>query len=191
MDDLEALIEKVRNGDQAAYAGVVELCEARVRVVAASILHNREAVADVAQEAFVMAYGKLGEYKAGTNFHAWISAIARNLALNQRTRYMRKLAFEKKYQAQVAELIQPVAENMSEQVEGDAFPALRQCVEEMGSSAQDVIRKFYFDKTSTRDISRQHGRPESWARVMLHRARALLGECMKKKGVLTGEYKTV
>jgi RNA polymerase sigma-70 factor (ECF subfamily) len=191
MDNLEELITKVRNGDQAAFAGIVALCEAKVRVVAASILHNREAVADVAQEAFVTAYTKLGQYEYGTNFSAWISSIARNLALNQRTRYMRKQAFVKDYQTQVDELILPAVESISKSMAQEAFPALRQCVEELGSPAQDVVRKFYFNSCSTRDISQGFGRPEAWARLILHRARALLGACMKKKGVLTGDFQAV
>lgn len=188
MDRLAELIEKVRHGDQAAYAEVVELCDVRVRVVAASILHNREAVADVAQDAFVMAYGKLGEYKDGTNFYAWISAITRNLAMNQRTQYMRKFAIEKDYETQVDVLIQSAVECITDGMSQDVFPALHDCVAEMGLPARDVVRKFYFDKASTREISLAHSRPESWARVVLHRARVLLRDCLGKKGVLTGEY---
>jgi RNA polymerase sigma factor (sigma-70 family) len=185
MDELEELIARVKHGEPAAYAGIVRLCEAGVRVAAAAIVHHREAVSDVAQEAFVTAYGRLDEYRPGTNFPAWLATITRNLALNHRTRYLRKLAFEKRYQAEVGELLRPAVESLGGTSTADVLPALRQCVEEMSAPARDVVRQFYFGKRPTRTISDAYGRPESWARVVLHRARAALGDCLKRKGILT------
>jgi len=142
MDELETLIERVQHGDEAAYAHVVARCEARVRLAVAAIVHHREAVSDVAQETFVTAYSKLGEYRAGTNFHAWVATIARNLARNQRTRYLRRLACEREYEAQVAELMQPEVDRLSAWHDEEALPALRQCVAEIPSPAREVLESF-------------------------------------------------
>src|SRR5690349_8565483 len=49
-----------------------------------------EAVDDIAQEAFVVAYEKLQTFERGTNFGAWVRTIARFLVNKERRREGRR-----------------------------------------------------------------------------------------------------
>ena len=46
------------------------------------IIYRKEDIEDLMQDTYIKALDKLDTYKIGTNFNAWISQIARNLAIN-------------------------------------------------------------------------------------------------------------
>lgn len=52
----------------------------------ASATAPRDAVEDVLQEAAIVGWRKRGEFREGTRFDAWMSAIVRNLAARERSR---------------------------------------------------------------------------------------------------------
>ena len=45
-------------------------------------VYRKEDIEDLMQDTYIKALDKLDTYKIGTNFNAWISQIARNLAIN-------------------------------------------------------------------------------------------------------------
>ena len=69
MDDLTTLIDRVRGGDRAAYAGVVERFQDMAVGYASSQLGgDRHLAEDVAQEAFLQAYLDLGQLREAAAF---------------------------------------------------------------------------------------------------------------------------
>jgi RNA polymerase sigma-70 factor (ECF subfamily) len=186
--DSEALDRAVRAvlaGNRALYRSVVEACEIRVRLALAALLPDASAVDDLAQETFVLAFSKLGEYRPGTDFASWVQAIARNLARNERRRWIRERSLDRRYRALLEERVAPRLERWSA---GDALlPALRDCVSGLAEHARGVVHAFYFDRLSGRQIGERFGRPASWALVVLHRARVALARCLKSKGALADE----
>jgi Sigma-70 region 2 len=94
-------IGAVLAGDREAYRQIITACEAKVRIVLAAILPVQDMVDDIAKEVFVTAYGKLRDYEPGSDFVAWLKAIARNLALNERRRWFRHARFRDKLHAEV------------------------------------------------------------------------------------------
>lgn len=77
-----ALVARVLAGDREAFRGLVERHQARVFHLAKSLVRNRSDAADIAQEAFVRAFGNLKSYRAEGSFTAWIARIANNLAID-------------------------------------------------------------------------------------------------------------
>lgn len=53
-------------------------------VLAAGIVLHRSDADDVVQEAAIIALQKLGSFRPGSNFRAWMGEIVRNVALNHR-----------------------------------------------------------------------------------------------------------
>src|SRR6266852_437387 len=115
---LDALVAAVLADDREAYRQIIELCEAKVRVVLAAILPDREAVDDLAQEVFVTAYAKLGDFQPGSDFVAWLKAIARNLALNERKRWFRHERFKEKFQAEMETRLEPLVTDFVDRYDG-------------------------------------------------------------------------
>jgi RNA polymerase sigma factor (sigma-70 family) len=81
------LVEAVRSGDSQAFSELYRAHVGAVRAVAFSLLHDREATADVVQDSFLRALRNLGTLQDPARFKPWLLQIARNLCTDQlRTR---------------------------------------------------------------------------------------------------------
>jgi RNA polymerase sigma-70 factor (ECF subfamily) len=180
----DALVGATLAGDREAYRQIITLSEARVRVVLAAILPDSSVVEDLAQEVYVTAFYKLGDYRPGSEFLAWLVTIARNLALNERRLWLRRERFKETFQAQMEASLETQIRHPAEHLEGDVLVALRECLDGLGSQARSVTEDFYFKELSSEHIARQHQRPSGWVRLVLFRARAVLADCLRTKGVI-------
>src|ERR1051325_1692619 len=59
--------------------------------IAYSVLSNAADAEEVAQDAFIRAYGKRAELRDATSFRAWVARIVWRLALNRRRSWLRRL----------------------------------------------------------------------------------------------------
>jgi len=80
-DDAD-LIEQAKQGDVDAYGELVRRYQRDARRTAAAIAGGGCAD-DVAQEAFVRAFGFLHRFRAGAPFRPWLLAVVANVARNQ------------------------------------------------------------------------------------------------------------
>ena len=85
MSDAE-LIELARTGDRAAFGALVERYQQVVFRAAFAALRSREDAEEVAQDALLLAYRKLGGYRAESSFKTWLLAITWNRAMDRRRR---------------------------------------------------------------------------------------------------------
>lgn len=77
-----ALIEKSRNGDRDAFAGIISLYENAVYQLAWRILKRREDAEDATQETFLRAWRSLSSFDVKRPFRPWLLRIAANAALS-------------------------------------------------------------------------------------------------------------
>lgn len=75
MRDLELLILQAKQGDVAAYSAIVRRFQDTAVGYAYGILGNHDAAKDAAQEAFLEAYGCLGELREPRAFAVWLRRI--------------------------------------------------------------------------------------------------------------------
>jgi RNA polymerase sigma-70 factor (ECF subfamily) len=186
-DEIDRAVAAVNRGRRDVYRTVIEACENQVRLTLAALLPDGASVEDVAQETFVVAFSRLREYRIGTDFAAWIQAVARNMGLNERRRWLRKQSLLRRYRARIEETVAPGLEDLSGRMTQDASKAIRQCVSQLQDHARGVVEAFYFDDLPSGKIAERFRRPASWVFVVLHRARQALGQCLKSKGVLPDE----
>lgn len=78
---LEELSNNLKNGDESALAGIYEETNRLVFSVALGILKNQQLAEDIMQETYLKVKSSIDYYKKGTNFGAWITQVAKNLAL--------------------------------------------------------------------------------------------------------------
>jgi RNA polymerase sigma-70 factor (ECF subfamily) len=78
------LIERARQGDGSAFGELVERYQASVFRTALAALRSPEEAEDIAQEAFVAAYQKLGDFRGDASFKTWLLAITWRRALDRR-----------------------------------------------------------------------------------------------------------
>ena len=84
-DREEALwIARARAGDEAAYRWLLGRYRARVVRLAAHVLHGDGDAEDLAQEAFVRAFQRLGSFRGRGRFSAWLFSLTVRLCLDRR-----------------------------------------------------------------------------------------------------------
>lgn len=88
----DALVKRVRAGDEAAFEKLFERHRLKVARVAARFFPRRDAVEEIVQEAFVKAYFALDSYAGAhaSSFGAWLSQIAVNAAYDELRRARRR-----------------------------------------------------------------------------------------------------
>lgn len=182
MNELEQHVAQCLEGDHQHFEEVVRLCEPKVRAVLAAMTPDPDAVADLTQEVFVIAWRRLSSYRPGTNFLAWIRTIARNVAQNERRRWYRRREKHHEYQAEAERLL---AENIDQFVDSlpeETLEALRDCVGGLGGRTRELVDGYYYEGCSLKHLAGLLNVTATAAKVALHRARKALGNCLQKKG---------
>jgi RNA polymerase sigma-70 factor, ECF subfamily len=84
------LIEQSLSGDTEAYAALVNEYQKMIRAVAFRMTGSLEDAEDLAQDAFLRAYQRLGSFDGGSKFSTWLCRIAINLSADWRRRESRR-----------------------------------------------------------------------------------------------------
>ena len=91
--DEQILVEKLKQGDEAAFKEIVEAWKNMVYNTAMGILQNEEDAEDVSQEVFVQVYESVKNFKAESRFSTWLYRITVSKALDHLRRKKRKKRF--------------------------------------------------------------------------------------------------
>lgn len=89
-DDLSDLVLAARDGDQAAFAQLVEATHRDTFTLAVRLTGNEEDARDVTQEAYLRAYRGLSRFRGDAQFSTWMYRITANCAstyLGRRSRH--------------------------------------------------------------------------------------------------------
>ena len=85
------LVDQVRSGDAAAFGELVERHRGAVYRAALAALGNNADAEDVAQEALVLAYRRINQFRGDASVRTWMISIAWRLSLSRRRRLSWKL----------------------------------------------------------------------------------------------------
>jgi RNA polymerase sigma-70 factor, ECF subfamily len=77
------LMLRVKQGDSAAFAELVDKYKQPVVNLVYRMLHDADEAEDVAQNVFVQVYKSASRYRVSAKFSTWLFTIARNLGLNE------------------------------------------------------------------------------------------------------------
>lgn len=81
MPSTAELVSAARRGDKSAFAELVRLYERGAVITSYAVLHDYHAAQDVAQEAFLCAFSRLGQLRDASAFGPWLLQIVRREAL--------------------------------------------------------------------------------------------------------------
>ena len=164
--------------EESEFVALLTEHQSALRLYVASLCPGESAAADVAQQANATIWKKRSEFALGTNFKAWIFAIARYEVLNFRKKQARdsRLVFSEELEDIMAEEIPSLANDLE-----DRQLALRGCLENLKTGERDLILHRYFHRTPLRDYSSKVGRPVGSLKVTLHRIRGKLANCIEGK----------
>lgn len=174
------LIRAAQGGDVAAYGQLVIRYQAAVRAFAAVRIANRDEAQDLAQDTFVVAWRKLGDFDANTPIGPWLRTIVHRLVLNHR----------RKFRAEGIggyEELEELLNRLRPEAAPDRLAILRQCLKEMGGPSLAMLEERYLDGVSVKEMAARTGRGYSALTMQLFRLRELLASCVREKMSMEGE----
>lgn len=181
LDDLtrDALIvRRIRKGDQAAYADLVRLYQARLRSTLSFYCRSVQEVEEHLQNAFVDAYTHLARFDPSQPWFPWL----KTLALNSLRMELRRRAVRKPSPADALKILQMSAVNS--EVDPDGLgAALRSCLSKLPKEQAALLVAKYQEGRPLAELSKTFGTNVGALKVRLLRLRSALKECINRKRV--------
>ena len=170
--ELDAVaVEAVKLGDGERYRELVERYEQKVYAVAWCRLGNPDLAREATQEAFIKGYRQLAFLNQGGKFAAWITAIARNAAINLGIRQRNDL----KKHARWALETDPTPESAPPE-EPFSPQSLSAALAALPVHHRESLVLFYLEGKSITEAAASLGVSETAFKTRLHRARGILRE---------------
>ncbi len=165
--DETTAIERAVAGDHAAFGTLVERYQQVAFRAAYLIVRDAQEAEDVAQEAFVRAYGQLATFRIGEPLRPWLLRIVQNQALNtirarnRRTGLLGRIAIFAPHTAP-----SPHAEVAASDESSQVLAAIA----ELPDDDRTILHLRYFLELPEREIAAAIGRPPGTVKSRLHRA---------------------
>ena len=151
--------------------------QTRLRGLVRCLLVPVADVDDVLQEINTVLWEKAADFKAGTDFWAWASQIARFKVFNHLRRHGReRLVFDELLLNEFADLAQQQLADVDRRRE-----ALEDCLGRLQAPQRQLIELRYTSGHAIAKIAEVIGRPEASVRQTLFRIRQALQACIESK----------
>jgi len=187
--DEDALIARLRAGDDDAFTEMVRLYGPRLYATAKSILRDDDEAQDALQDAFVSAAGALDKFEGGSRLSTWLHRIAVNAALMRRRKLKpgREVAVEDleslmpsfsptgKFLDEQKEWMKPADLRLEQE---QLAELVRQKIDELPETHRNVLILRDIQELSGAETAELLGISPNAAKVRLHRARLALRELL-------------
>ena len=153
--------------------------QSALRLYVQSLMPGDVAAADVTQQANTTIWKKREDFTPGTNFKAWIFAIARYEVLSHRKRLSRdqkRLVFGETLEDLIAEELPHHGRDLEAE-----HAALQACLSKLRAVDRELIHHRYQQRTPLKDYAAQVQRSAPGLRVTLYRIRNTLARCITKE----------
>ncbi len=156
-----------------------------------SLVHDEAALDDLFQETMIVAWRRLDECDLDRPFGPWLRGIASRLVM---AHYRERKSQPVLLHDGVLAVIDRQLENIRSRV-GDTWDekvaALHDCLDALPEKQKTVVGARYFDDMPAQQVADRFELSLEACKKRLQRGRALLAECLKKKGLLiAGEATT-
>ena len=179
----EIIIERILNGDQNAYALLVDQYKDRVFSLVYGIVRNYSIAEELAQDVFVKAFSALKKFRKESGFSTWIYRIAYNTAISEtRKKKFNVKSFDE--QLERAASIQMEEPNEAVEEKESKHKLLEQAMDVLAPEDKLILMLYYFEDKSVEEISNATNITVSNVKVKLFRLRNRLRELMTKMGTI-------
>lgn len=137
---------------------------------------DRIAAQDIAQEAVLVMWKKMGDFEKGTNFKAWAKRVA----------YWQTMAYlKKRKRSKLVHLEDEVIDLLSEEAEfvledhDERCDALKRCLGKLGEKEAEMLTDHYQRDVSLSDLAGRLGKTPVAVRQAMFRIRRSLRRCIE------------
>ncbi len=143
------------------------------------ILNNEDEAADVLQEAFIDAFGRIGDFRQETTFGLWMKQIVINKSISQlRKRKMELIAIDDIDVEDIPDTEIPDNEEMEMQVR-----QVRAAIQQLPDGYRVVLTLYLLEGYDHEEISHILRISENTSRTQFMRARRKLAEMLRTRGI--------
>ncbi len=180
----EALIERARQGDQDAFAHLMQSHLPRVWASVWRILRHREDCEDVVQEVFLSAFRSISSFRGDSSLATWLHRIATTRALNHVDRAAEKIRrasreLDDSGSNPVGIPASTAATPLQELEAAELRKRLAECMQQLPAAWRVVISMRDVESLAYGEISRHLGIALGTVRSRLARARISLRQCIQ------------
>lgn len=172
------ILNRIRTGDKAAFKELINRHKDYAFTVAYRILNNREDAEEVAQDAFMQAFGALKSFNAESKFTTWFYRIVFNAALMQKRK--NKVMLIDIETSSEAFLVSHSSDSAEDLQKNERKNAIQKALQNLSADDTAMITLFYLKELSLEEIAEITKISAETAKVKIHRARKRLAEEMKK-----------
>jgi len=180
-------IRKVLDGDTHAFRYFIEQYRDLAYSLAISIVKHSQVAEEVTQDAFINAYKALPNFEQRAKFSTWLYKIVTNEALKK----VKKKSLD--YSADIDEIndaeYSSINDSIIELTEQDQKYYINLVLDKMLPNDSLVLRLFYLNENSLKEIMEITGFSETNIKTILHRARKRFYIALKDK--LKHEIKSI
>ncbi|HSC29892.1 MAG TPA: sigma-70 family RNA polymerase sigma factor [Vicinamibacterales bacterium] len=182
------LVRRAQDGDTDAFGELIDRHRRAVFRAALAAVRSPADADDVAQEAFVTAYRKLGSFRGDSSFKTWLLTIAWNRALDRRKsvlRWLRQTVTPHEDADGTPRGIEHIASgrlSQEERLAGAEFQqALRRQIAALPRKMRDALLLAGSGEYSYEEIGRMLGCPVGTVKWRVFEARRVLKEKLDRK----------
>ncbi|MDF7826436.1 sigma-70 family RNA polymerase sigma factor [Pontiellaceae bacterium B12227] len=137
-------------------------------------------VDDLAQEAFIIAYKKRGQFRKDEDFGKWLRGIARRLVMGERSKSARRYRI---LHDGITDILLSLGIEKHEPAPGrvKAVETMKGCVEQLPEAQRELLKNRYQEGRQAKEIATELKSTAAAIRKQLQRIRAAVRRCMEHK----------
>ena len=173
--DEQALLERIRNGDDSGFEQLVKQHTGKIIGLAWRLVGNREEAEDLAQEAFLRLHRSLPDFRGDSRISTWLYRTTTRLAIDhlRRERIKRKLFFFRQNNdaPDPVELASDARNDPGrELLAQEAMKSLRRSLGKLSSRQQVIFTLRHYEGLTLKEIAEHLGLETGTVKAHLHRA---------------------
>lgn len=179
------LVERAKEGDQSAYAELMEKYRESVYFMLLKMVKNSDDADDLTIEAFGKAFNRLGQYSPSYAFSTWLFKIASNNCIDFiRKKRVHMTSMDHAYSNDDGESVgldfeADVMDPEESIIKQQKVKLMREVVSKLKPRYRDLVEKRYFQELSYEEIAQEMDLPLGTVKAQLFRAREFLANLMK------------
>jgi RNA polymerase sigma-70 factor (ECF subfamily) len=179
------LVERAKEGDQAAYAELMDRYRESVYYMLLKMVKNGDDADDLTIEAFGKAFNRLEQYSPSFAFSTWLFKIASNNCIDFiRKKRVHVMSMDHAYSNSNGEGVRIDVDSGTLDPEEEIIKAqkvklMRGVVSKLKPRYRELVEKRYFEELSYEEIAEQMDLPLGTVKAQLFRAREFLANLMK------------